>query len=142
MTALEPDELSTAIHLPVWGSGSGFAVAEVARRHGDFAIAGAVCGVQVDGGRIVRAALGLIGMDSVPVRARSAEQALTGADVAGVDLIAVGQDAVATLDPPSDAHGSGAYRRRLGAHLIVQALERALAQAQGTGQPQAGGSNS
>ncbi len=128
-TALEPDELLTAVHLPAWGPGCGFAVAELARRHGDFAIAGAACGVQVDGDRITRAAVALIGMGSVPVRARAAEQALTGADVREADLAAVARDAVAALDPPSDAHGSGAYRRRVGAHMIVRALSQALAEA-------------
>jgi carbon-monoxide dehydrogenase medium subunit len=138
VTALEPDELVTAVHLPVWGAGCGFAVAELARRHGDFAIAGAVCGVQADGDRITRAAIGLIGMDSVPVRARAAEQALAGTVIGDVDLAAMARDAVAALDPPSDAHGSGGYRRRAAAHMITRALERALADAREPGQPGAG----
>ncbi|MGF7239173.1 MAG: FAD binding domain-containing protein [Frankia sp.] len=129
MTALEPDELVTAVHFPVWGRGSGFAVAEIARRHGDFALAGAVCGVGLERGRIVRAAVGLIGMDNVPVRARSAEQAVTGAAAGEVDLAAIGRDAVAALDPPSDAHCSAAYRRHACAQMIKQALGRALAEA-------------
>ena len=140
-TTLAPDELLTAVHLPVWGRGSGFAVAELTRRHGDFAIAGAACGVQVDGGRITRAAVALIGMGSVPVRARTAEQALIDASVGEADLAAVARDAVAALDPPSDAHGSGAYRRRVGAHMIVRALGQALAEAQpGPGPAPAGDS--
>jgi len=134
MTALEPDELVTAVHLPVWGPGCGFAVAELARRHGDFAIAGAACGVAVEDGRISRAAVGLIGMGTVPVRARQAEQALSGASVAEVDLAGLADDAVATLQPPSDVHGPGAYRRRVAAHMIARALGRALAEAQGRGE--------
>jgi len=134
-TVLEPDELVTAVHLPAWGPGSGFAVAELARRHGDFAIAGAACGLQVADGRIVRAAVALIGMGSVPIRALTAEQALSGAAAdagAGADeadLAAVGRDAVAALEPPSDAHGSAAYRRRVGAHMVARALGLALAEA-------------
>jgi carbon-monoxide dehydrogenase medium subunit len=113
-------------------------VAELARRHGDFAIAGAVCGVRADGGRITRAAIALIGMASVPVRARGAEQALADANVGQVDLAAVARDAVATLDPPSDAHGSAAYRRRAAAQMIVRALESALAEAREPDEPGAG----
>ena len=134
MTALEPDELVTALHVPVWGPGSGFAVAELARRHGDFAIAGAACGVQLRDGRITRAAVGLFGMGGVPVRARTAEEALTGASVGEVDLDGLARDAVAPLRPTSDTHGSGAYRRRAGAHMIARALGRALAEAQGSGE--------
>jgi len=145
-TVLEPDELVTAVHLPVWGPGSGFAVTEFTRRHGDFAIAGAACGVQVNGDRITRAAVALIGMGSVPVRARAAEQALTGASIGEAsigeasigeasigeaDLVAIGSEAVAALEPPADAHGSAAYRRRVGAHMIARALRAALAEAQG-----------
>jgi carbon-monoxide dehydrogenase medium subunit len=77
-------------------------------------------------------------MGSVPVRARAAEQALAGAssDTGEADLAAIASEAAAALEPPSDAHGSGAYRRRVGAHMIVRALSQALAQAR----PQTGGS--
>jgi carbon-monoxide dehydrogenase medium subunit len=75
--------------------------------------------------------VGLIGMGSVPVRARQAEQAMVGAAVGEVDLAGVARDAVAALEPPSDAHGSAAYRRRAGAHMIARALSRALAEAGG-----------
>ena len=45
-TALEPDEILTAIRYPVWESRCGFAVEEFARRSGDFAIAGVACGAR------------------------------------------------------------------------------------------------
>ena len=44
-TAVEVDEILTAIRYPVWESRCGFAVEEFARRSGDFAIAGVACGV-------------------------------------------------------------------------------------------------
>ena len=47
MTALEPDEILTSVTIPVWGDRSGFGIAEFARRHGDFAVAGAAVGVAV-----------------------------------------------------------------------------------------------
>jgi carbon-monoxide dehydrogenase medium subunit len=85
--------------------------------------------VQVADGRITRAAVALIGMGSVPVRARPAEQALAGAWPGEADLAAIGSEAVAALEPPSDAHGSAAYRRRVGAHMVARALRAALAEA-------------
>src|SRR5206468_11440109 len=36
-TALEADEVLTAVHFPVWNGRSTFGVKEFARRHGDFA---------------------------------------------------------------------------------------------------------
>ena len=47
-TAMESDEVLTGVRFPVWNSRSGFAVQEFSRRHGDFAIAGALVAVQLD----------------------------------------------------------------------------------------------
>ena len=60
-TALEPDELLTAIDFPVWAGRCGFGVAEFARRHGDFAIAGAVAAVELADDRVARAAIAVFG---------------------------------------------------------------------------------
>ncbi len=66
----------SGVSFPVWSGRSGFAVEEFARRHGDFAIAGAALGVEVDDDdRIRRCAIGLIGLGSTPERAGSAEAA-------------------------------------------------------------------
>ncbi len=128
-TVIEADEILIAVRFPVWGEGSGFAVDEVARRHGDFALAGTAVGLQVRGGTVVRAAIALFGMASVPVRAPRAEAALVGADVAGLDLAGIGHEAVAGLDPPEDLHASSALRRRIGAATVTRALGRALEEA-------------
>ena len=62
-TTMDDDELLVGVSFPVWGSRSGFAVEEIARRHGDFAIAGATVGVELDDDdRITRCAIGLFGM--------------------------------------------------------------------------------
>jgi len=73
-TALEPDELLVEIEVPPLPAGAGTAFVEHARTHGDFAIAGAAAVVVP--GRY--AAIGLLGADSVPVRASDAERALLG----------------------------------------------------------------
>jgi carbon-monoxide dehydrogenase medium subunit len=128
-TALDDKEILAAIRFPVWGPGSGFAVEEVARRHGDFALVGAVCGVQVSDGAIDRAAIGLFGMGSTPVRATAAETELVGADVGSIDTDAVGRAGVADLEPPGDIHASTAYRKAVGAHVIAAAVTSALEEA-------------
>jgi carbon-monoxide dehydrogenase medium subunit len=128
-TSLEPDELVTAVRFPVWGAGSGFAVEEVARRHGDFAIVGALVGVRVQDGRLGKLAIGLTGMGSVPVRATEVEHALTGVPVGDIDLTDVGAQAVAGLQPSADVHAGPAYRRKVGATLVTRALTRAIEEA-------------
>src|SRR6478752_6912119 len=80
-TALEADELLTAIELPVWTGHTGFGVAEFARRHGDFAIAGAVAAVELDGERVARAAIAVFGVAGVPLRLGNVEAAAVGQPV-------------------------------------------------------------
>jgi len=127
-TALADDEILTAVRFPVWGVGSGFGVAEIARRHGDFAICGAVAGVQLDGDRVVKAAVALFGVGPTPIRASSAEQAFVAAG-AGADLTAIGREAAAPLTPSSDLHASGDYRKQVAAVVVRRALTDAIKEA-------------
>ena len=70
-TSLQSGEILTAVRFPVWGGRSGFAVEEFARRHGDFAIAGAAVAVELDtDDRISRCGIGLLGLGSTPLRGR------------------------------------------------------------------------
>jgi aerobic carbon-monoxide dehydrogenase medium subunit len=131
MTVVADDELLTSVRFPSWGPGSGFAVEEVARRHGDFAIAGACTGVRVAGGRVDRAAIALLGMGGTPVRAAAAEEALVGTAAADVDSDEVGHLAVDGLAPPEDLHASSELRRRIGATVVTRALRRSLEEAGG-----------
>ena len=65
-----PTSSLVGVSFPIWGGRSGFAVEEFARRHGDFAIAGATIGIELDDDdRIRRCAIGLIGLGSTPERA-------------------------------------------------------------------------
>jgi carbon-monoxide dehydrogenase medium subunit len=122
-TALEADELLTGVRFPVWSGRCGFAVEEFARRHGDFAIAGAVVAVELgDDERIRRCAIALLGLGSTPMRASRAEAELTGAAVADVDVDGLAHDVIAGLSSiPSDLHGSAAYRARVGAAMVGRA---------------------
>jgi carbon-monoxide dehydrogenase medium subunit len=129
-TSLGDDELLTATHFPVWEGRSGFVVGEIARRSGDFALAGVVCAVQLDdAGTVSRSAISFFGMAPTPVRARQAESALNGSSSTELDLREIGQLAVADTDPSPDVHASAEYRTHVGAHLAERALDRALGEA-------------
>lgn len=132
-TALEPDELLVAVHVPAWSGRCGFAIEELARRHGDFAIAGAAVAVEVDSDdRVRRCGIGLIGLGLTPLRASAAEAEIVGRAVGDVVAADVGRLATEGLDDvPSDLHGPAAYRKRVGAATVARALERALAEATG-----------
>ena len=61
-TAIDAGDLLTAIKFPVWNGRCGFAIEEVSRRHGDFALVGVVCGGGdgPEGDTIDRAAVGVV----------------------------------------------------------------------------------
>jgi carbon-monoxide dehydrogenase medium subunit len=131
-TCLGDEELLAAIHFPVWEGRTGFSFEEVARRSGDFALAGVGAAIELDSsGAVQRAALGLLGLGSTPLRAPDAEAALVGRTPAAADLEEVANLAVADLDPPEDIHATAAYRRHVGAHLVRRTLEQALEEARG-----------
>ena len=130
VTAIEPEELLTTLRFPVWGERSGFAVEEAARRSGDFAIAGAVAGVQLGSDdRISRAAIALFGVGSTPVRIAAAEAGLIGqarSELTESALAELGRLAVEGVDPPADVHASARYRRHLAAVMVARAVRHAV----------------
>jgi carbon-monoxide dehydrogenase medium subunit len=130
-TALADDELLTAVTFPVWAGRCGFAVEELARRHGDFAVAGAAVAVEVGGDdRVARCGIGLFGLGSTPERAATAEAAVVGTPVGDVDAVEVGRLAMSALESvPSDLHGSEDYRRRVGAEMVARAWRAASEEA-------------
>jgi carbon-monoxide dehydrogenase medium subunit len=122
-TALGDDELLAAVSFPVWSGRCGFAIREFARRHGDFAVAGAAVALELGGDdRIARCGIALLGLGSTPERAAGAEAAVLGAAAGSIDAEEIGRAAVADLGSvPSDLHGSEAYRRSVGAAMVAAA---------------------
>ncbi len=125
-TSLEPDELLTGLSVPLWKPGAGWSVQEFARRSGDFAISGALTVLSVGAdGLIDEARIALIGVAPTAVRATLAEQALVGQHPAEALWSSVSDAAVADLEPPSDLHGSSAYRKKLTSTLVRRSLAEA-----------------
>ncbi len=122
-TALAPGELIVEVVVPPRAPGWRSAFAEMARRHGDFALAGLAACCRVDG--VVREArLVFFGVGAAPVRARSAEAAVNGRLPDAEVLAAAGRALEEDLDPPGDIHGSPALRRHLARVLLGRVLTR------------------
>jgi carbon-monoxide dehydrogenase medium subunit len=127
-TALSPEEVLTAIRVPVTAANLGWSYQKLANQASGYAIAGVAALVvpsSASSGGEVR--LGVTGAAAVPWRARNAEDALRG-QVLDSDAIAAAAALVADgVDLLDDLHGSAAYRRR-----VVQGLtRRALTEAAG-----------
>jgi carbon-monoxide dehydrogenase medium subunit len=95
-TALAPGEIISAIRIPVAQPRDRFGFAELARRHGDYALVGLAAGV-----------------GTTPVRARTAETALAGGDLDAAVAALAGD-----LEPSGDVHASAAAKRHLAAVLL------------------------
>lgn len=127
-TAMRADELLTRITVPaLQGYGD---ILELSRRKGDFAIVAAAAHLEIEAGICARARIALAGVADTPVRATEAEGLLRGQvideDVAGL----AADEAVAGLNPSSDAHGSSDYRRRVARALIARLLSRIIDRSQ------------
>ena len=130
-TSLASDEILTAVRFPVWGGRAGFAIEEFARRHGDFAIAGAAVALQLDDNeRVDRCGIGLLGLGSTPLRGSVAEQAVIGQPLAGLEAAEIGRLAISGLTGiPADLQGSSDYRARVGAAMVARAWAGAVREA-------------
>ncbi|MGD9526286.1 FAD binding domain-containing protein [Pseudonocardia sp.] len=145
-TALAEDEVLVAVELPVAGPGEGFGFAEIARRHGDFALAGVATRVRVDSaGAVTGARLAAFGVSDRPLTCDVTALVADGpggADGAdGTDERALREvlgDVVAGMvDTAGDGHASAGYRRRL--LRVLAARELAAARRRAAGAGEAGG---
>lgn len=128
-TALAPTELLTEVRIPALPRGAGWSWMEIARRHGDFALAGVGVVLALRGRVIGDARIGLTGVGPTPVRARAAEERLVGARPSEA-LWQEAADAVrAAVEPDGDLHASADYRRHVAGVLTMRALREAFGRA-------------
>ena len=129
-TALEADELLLEARLRLWPPGTGHAVVETRRTHGNFAVVGAFALVRPEDGRVAECAVAISGAGPTPVRASEVEQRLAGQELRGEVLAEAAEAAAAGLQPASDIHGTSAYRRKLATVNVRRALELAVERAE------------
>ncbi len=129
-TALEHDELLTEVHFPAWPSTASGTVVEISRRHGDYAMCGLACGIDVRNGSIERAGLAFFGVSSLPVRVPEAEAALVGQAPSATAFAQAASIVSATLEPDTDLHATAEYRKHIAGVLTRRGLAEA-AQLQG-----------
>jgi carbon-monoxide dehydrogenase medium subunit len=124
-TAAGAEDIVVSVTFPAARPGEGFGFAEIARRHGDFALAGVATMVRVDGdGAVIHARLTGFGISDRPVT-RDVAELLRERDLRE----AMTELALEVVDTAGDAHGSTGYRRRLFGVLAARELDRALRQA-------------
>jgi carbon-monoxide dehydrogenase medium subunit len=131
-TTLEPDEILTEIRVPRAPPGSGSALVEISRRHGDFALAGVAAQIVLDGDRVADIRLAACGVGPGPIRLTESEMILRDRGLSYDALAAAGDAAAAAADPDGDVHATAAYRRKMAGVMTKRAVEKAAARARQT----------
>lgn len=121
-TALDDGELIVSVEVPSDSANIRTAIIEIARRSGDYAMAGCAAAIAMDGRNVSRASLALFGVGDTAVRAEAAADALAGKPLDAASVAAACVALADDLDPPADQHGGPEMKR----HLACVALERAL----------------
>jgi carbon-monoxide dehydrogenase medium subunit len=130
-TAVEPGELVREVFLPATSPGSGSCFVEVARRHGDFALAGVGAQITLDGQTCIAVGLGLNGVGATPCRPHEAERRLTGEPLTDDAIGLAAQTVKESVKPTSDIHAAGEFRAHLAGVLTKRALTTARQRAMG-----------
>ncbi|HSV37612.1 MAG TPA: FAD binding domain-containing protein [Nocardioidaceae bacterium] len=118
-STLHHDEVATEAFFPVRQPGTGTAVQEVARRHGDYALCGVAASVTVADGEVTSARAAYFSVCEVP----------TVIDLTGVPSADAGEHALASLEPQSDIHATASYRSQLVRVLTRNVLQAACDEA-------------
>ena len=118
-TALESDDVLTTIRVPAANKNTRTGFAELARRHGDYAIVGLAGCARTDGKKLSDVRLAYFGVGATPVRAYKAEVALAGGDI---DAAVAALD----LDPPDDLQASAAVKKHLAGVLLRQVAKQLM----------------
>jgi aerobic carbon-monoxide dehydrogenase medium subunit len=124
-SALEPDEILTAIAIPKLGPGWGYRYEKFHRTAQSWATVGVAALVRRSNGSVAEARIGLTNMGTVPIRATAAEQAASGAEASRAALNQAAAHADEGTEPPGDLHGAPDYRRHLARVLTGRALAAA-----------------
>jgi carbon-monoxide dehydrogenase medium subunit len=123
-TTLAADELAVEAFFPALAPGAGVAFDEVARRNGDYALCGVAALVRLEGERVVSARCGYLSVAEVPTVV-DVTDALDGRTT-DETLAAAGEQALESLDPQDDLHGSADYRAQLVRVLTGRVLRDAV----------------
>jgi carbon-monoxide dehydrogenase medium subunit len=123
-TALAPEEIIAAVEVPVATPATRSAIAEVARRSGDYAMAGLAAWLETEESRVKAARLVFFGVGAGPVLAAGASAALAGRALDDAAVAAAEAALEGDLDPPGDMHGPPQMKRHLARVLLKRILRR------------------
>lgn len=118
-TALGPQEVLTAIRVPAAAKDTRVGFAELARRHGDYAIVGLAASGRGDGKGLADVRLAFFGVGNTPLRVKKAEAALTAGNIdAAVNAL--------ELEPHDDVQATAKVKKHLAGVLLRRVAKQLL----------------
>lgn len=126
-TDLQPDEMIIGADVPLATTADWFGFDELARRHGDYAVAGLAVAARFDGTTARDIRLSFLGIGNTPIRASQTEALLAGKtlDVTTIEIAIASLKA--ELDPSADLTHESATKRHLATVLARRLLGAAHA---------------
>jgi carbon-monoxide dehydrogenase medium subunit len=126
MSVLEPDEIVTAVRVPVTGNDK-TAYLKAAPRSSGFAVVGVAVRLTLDAaGDCTQAAVGITGITDKAYRATRCEQMLTGKKLDAKIIEEAAKESTRNIDVIEDINGSIEYRTHLTQVYVARAIEAAM----------------
>ena len=126
---LRPGEVVSAVTIPKRAPGYCSAIAEFARRHGDYALVGLAAHARVDGRTLDDVRLVFFGVGVKPVRAPAADAVLEGREVDDATVRDAQEALAEDLEPTADVHASAATKLHLARVLTARVLRQLVGEA-------------
>ena len=128
-TALKADEIVTEIRIPMPKGPAGGAYNKLERKVGDFATVAVAVHVELSGGKIVNAGIGLTAVGETNIKATAAEKALIGHEPTDELIAEAARLASEAAHPKDDIRGSAAYKKDVVRVYVLRGLKTALGRA-------------
>jgi len=129
-TTLRPDEVATAIRIPLPTGPSGGSYHKLERKVGDFATVAVTVQIELDGRKVKKAGIGLTSVGATNLNAKKAEAALVGHELNDEVIKEAARLAAEAAEPKDDIRGTAAYKKDIVRVFVQRGLKAALARAQ------------
>ncbi|MDH3451571.1 MAG: xanthine dehydrogenase family protein subunit M [Gammaproteobacteria bacterium] len=130
-TAMEANEVMTAIMIPVASQSNGSAYVKLKRKTGDWATAAAAVQLTLDGNTCSSIRIALTNVGPTPMRVTAAERALTGKSIDEGLINEAADHAMAACEPAEDLRGDVEYKTHMAGEMTRRAIRQSLARAGG-----------
>ena len=121
---LAHNEIGVEAHVPAPRGVARGGYLKLERRVGDFATAAVAVGLDMDGGTVTRAGIGLVGVGSTTVNAEEAAASLVGGQLTDDRIAGAADLAASVAKPRSDHRGSADYKRHIVRTFVTRILNR------------------